>query len=208
MNTISLEAQPRTEVGKKATKALRREKQVPCVLYGGEKTVSFSAPALSFAPLIFTPNFNVVDLKVGADSFKAVLKEAQFHPVTDEILHIDFMELVDDKKIIVEIPLKFEGLAAGVREGGKLMVQMRKLRVKTLPKDFLSELKVDVTELELGRSIKVGSVEFENIEILNNPNLPMVSVEIPRALKSAAAGESAEGAEGDAAEGAEGDAAE
>lgn len=207
MNTLTLEAQPRTGKGKKAAKAVRREGLVPCVLYGGKDNVTFTAPQKSFTPIIFTPNFNVIDLTVGSESYKAVLKEVQFHPVTDAVLHVDFMELVDDKKVIVDVPLKYDGLAEGVREGGKLMVKLRKLRVKAFPKDLLPELVIDVTELVLGRSIKVGSAEFENIEIMNNPNLPMVSVEIPRALKSAeaaeaAAGEGAEGAEGEGEEGA------
>ena len=205
MNTISLEAQPRTEVGKKATKALRKAKLVPCVLYGGEKNLTFTVPELQFSPIVFTPNFNVIDLTVEGATYKSVLKDIQFHPVTDQILHVDLMELVDDRKITVDIPLKFEGLALGVRNGGKLMVQLRKMRVKAFPKDLLPELVVDVTDLELGRSVKVGSISFDNIELMNNPNLPIVSVEIPRALKSAEAEEGAEGAE---AEGAEAAAAE
>jgi len=195
MNTISLEGTKRTEVGKKATKAVRNSGNVPCIIYGGAEPIAFEASKKSFTPIVYTPNFYVVDVTVDGGAHKCILKDIQFHPVTDEIQHVDFLELSDDKKVVVDLPLVFEGLSAGVREGGKMMIQMRKLRIKAFPQDLIPELKVDVTELELGRSIKVNEVSYENLEIMNSLSNPMVSVEIPRSLKSAASAEE-EGAEG------------
>jgi len=195
MNTIALEGTKRAELGKKATKAVRKAGNVPCIIYGGSETVAFEANKKSFTPIVYTPNFYIVEIAVDGANHKCILKDIQFHPVTDEIQHVDFLELSDDKKVIVDLPLVFEGLSAGVREGGKQLAQMRKLRVKAFPKDLIPELKVDVTNLELGRSIKVQEVSYPNLEILNSMSNPMVSVEIPRALKSAEAAAEGEGAE-------------
>lgn len=207
MNTITLDVEARTDLGKKATHKLRKEGKVPCVMYGsGNEPHHFVASELAISKVVYTPNFYVVDVNLEGQQHKAILKDLQFHPVTDKVIHLDFQALDDSRKVLVDIPLVFEGLAEGVRAGGKLMAKMRTLKVKAFPKDLIPELKVDVTELVLGKSIKVGAVSYDNIEIMNNPNTPICSVEIPRALKSAAAAEE-EGAEGEAAEGAEGEAA-
>ncbi len=213
METISIKAEERTDLGPKAARKARRDGLVPCVLYGAGETVHFTAPTGAFKNLIYTPNFHTVDVEVAGKTHRAILKESQFHPVTDNIVHLDFLALVDDKKVTVNLPIRFTGQAAGVKEGGKLMPALRTLSVKAFPKDLKSEIAIDVTEVELGKSIKVKEIELENMEIMNNPQIPIASVEIPRALKSAeseaeaAAGEGAEGAEGDAPA-AEGDAKE
>lgn len=208
MNTITINAEVREGKGKKASKDFRRAGQVPCVMYGGKENVHFTADALSLGKVVYTPNFYMVDLNVGGSTHKAIVKDMQFHPVTDRILHMDFQELVDDRKVIVNLPLVFEGLAVGVKEGGKLLPKMRKLKVKAFPNDLIDSLKVDVSHVELGKSVKVGELEYNNLEIMNSPNAPVCSVDIPRALKSAAseeaAAEGAEVAEGAEAEGAEG----
>jgi len=207
MNTVTIEAAKRSDFGKASTKKLRNTGKVPGIIYGGKEPVHFEAPELAFTKVVYTPNFNLVDISVDGNNYKTILKDLQFHPVTDKILHVDFQELNDDRKIIVEIPLVFEGLSEGVKEGGKLMPKIRKVKVKAFPKDLIDEIKVDVTELLLGKSINVSEISVENIEIMNNPGIPVCSVEIPRALKSAdAAAEGEEGAEGDTP--AEGDAAE
>lgn len=184
MNVISIEAQKRSELGQKATKELRRAGQVPCVVYGGEEVLHFSAPQLTFRPIVYTPDFNVVEATIDGKVVKCVLKDLQFHPVTDSLMHLDFMELVDDKKVIVDLPLKFEGLAEGVKAGGKLLAQIRKLRVKAFPKDLKQVLPVNVSKLQLGKSIKVRELNYEGLEIMNAAGSPVVSIEIPRSLRS------------------------
>lgn len=195
MNTITIEAQERQDLGRKSTNALRNEGQVPCVLYGGENNVHFFAPSKSFKPVVYTPDFNVVELAVAGKSYKCVLKDLQFHPVSDALMHLDFIELVDDKKVTVDLPLRFEGLAAGVKAGGKLLAQMRKLKVKALPKDLVSEIKVDVTDLELGKSMKVRELELGDLEVMTSVQTPIVSIEIPRSLRSKQSTEEAGGTE-------------
>lgn len=203
MESVTIQGKARAEVGQKFSKQLRREGQVPCVLYGGENPIHFSAPQMAFRDLIYTPIFRTASIEVDGKSFTAVLQDSQFHPVSDSLLHVDFLELDDKKRVTVKLPLKFEGQAAGVKEGGKLMPKLRTLTVKAFPKDLSSEISINVESLELGKSIKVKDVVRENLEILNNPNIPLASVEIPRALKSAEA-EAEEAAAAPAAEGAEG----
>jgi len=192
MKTVTVEGNVRTDLGKKATLILRREGGVPCVLYGGEENVHFSAPTKAFKKIVYTPDFNIINVEVDGKSHRAVMQDLQFHPVTDKLLHIDFMALTDGRPITASLPIVFEGLAEGVKAGGKLLPKERKLKVKALPENLISELKVDVTNLVLGKSVKVGDLSYENIEILNNPNIPIASVEIPRALKSAQADEEGE----------------
>lgn len=195
MKTVTVEGNVRTDLGKKATRHLRRTGDVPCVLYGGDETVHFSAPAKAFKNIVYTPDFNIINVEVDGKAHRAVMQDLQFHPVTDKLLHIDFMALTDGRPVIASLPIVFEGLAEGVKAGGKLLPKERKLKVKALPENLIGELKVDVTHLVLGKSVKVGDLSYDNIEILNNPNIPIASVEIPRALKSAQAEEGAEGAE-------------
>lgn len=206
MESVIIQGSNRAEVGQKFSKQLRREGQVPCVLYGGESPVHFSAPQMAFRDLIYTPIFRTASIEVDGKSYRAVLQDSQFHPVSDKLLHVDFLQLDDNKRVTVKLPLKFEGQAAGVKEGGKLMPKLRTLTVKAFPKDLSSEISINVESLELGKSIKVKDVEAGSFEIMNNPNIPLASVEIPRALKSAEAeAEEAAAAAGDAPA-AEGDA--
>jgi len=208
MDIVTINGNPRTETGKKANKALRKEGQVPCVLYGGSEVVHFSAKQFDFKKLIYTPDFKLAELNIDGKVYKTLLKDAQFHPVTDNITHLDFIELVDNKKVIIEIPLKFVGVSPGVKEGGKLMELIRRIKVKTTADNIVDSLTVDISELLLGSSVRVKDIELpDGMEIMNSPNIPVGSVEVPRALRGPDEDE-AEGAEGDAAaEGAEGDAA-
>jgi len=187
MESITIEGQKRSDLGQKAAKTLRKEGRVPCVLYGGGDNVHFSAPELAFRSLIYTPDFFTATLNIDGQTHTAVLKDMQMHPVTDRLVHLDFLRLIPGKKVIVDLPLRFDGLADGVRAGGKLLAQIRKIRVKGMPENLIPEVVVDVTELELGKTIKVGEISIPNLEILNNPGIPMVGIEIPRALKSAQA---------------------
>ncbi|NLO70969.1 MAG: 50S ribosomal protein L25/general stress protein Ctc [Porphyromonadaceae bacterium] len=197
MKTFKLSGEVRQELGKKATKTLRRAEVVPCVLYGGKENIHFTVTQSDVRKLIYTPDVHIVDLTVGKNQSKAIVKELQFHPVSDKLLHIDFFEVSPDKPVIVEIPVKLTGLAAGVREGGKLNLGMRKLKVKGIYTDLPENIVVDVTKLKLGKSIQVGDLSFDKFELLNTKNAVVAQVKLTRAARGAAAaaeGEEAEGA--------------
>jgi len=131
MKTITIEGQLRTEFGKKATRQIRSQEMVPGVIYGGEKEINFSAPARAFRPLVYTGEFQLTEVKLNGDTYKCILKDMQFDKVSDALNHVDLMELVEDKKVIATLPLKFTGAAAGVKEGGKLVLKMKAIKVKT-----------------------------------------------------------------------------
>ncbi len=187
MKSFSLSGEVRSELGKKATKAVRVANSVPCVLYGGEEIVHFTATNSNVRKLIYTPDVYLIDLTVGGKSVKAVMKEIQFHPVTDKVLHIDFLQVFENKPVMVEIPVKLTGLAAGVKAGGKLSLEMRKLKVKGLYTNIPENIVVDVTKLKLGKSIQVGSISDDNLEFLNAKNAVIAQVKLTRAARGAAA---------------------
>jgi large subunit ribosomal protein L25 len=183
MKTITIEGQLRTEIGKQATRQLRSEEKVPGVIYGGAKEVNFSAPATSFKALVYTPDFQLADINVGGNSYRCILKDLQFDKVTDDLIHADFLELVEDKKVIATIPIKFTGAAKGVKDGGKLITKMKALKVKTYPKFLRENIEVDLSDLELNGNVRVEDVKAENYEILNSPRIPIASVVLTRQLK-------------------------
>jgi len=183
MKTITIEGQLRTEIGKQATRQLRSEGKVPGVIYGGAKEVNFSALATSYKTLVYTPDFQLAEIKVDGKTYKCILKDLQFDKVTDELIHVDLLELVEDKQVIATIPLKFTGAAKGVKDGGKLITKMKALKVKTYPKFLKENIEVDLTELELNGNVRVEDVKAENYEILNSPRIPIASVVLTRQLK-------------------------
>jgi large subunit ribosomal protein L25 len=183
MKTITIEGQLRTGQGKQATRQLRSEGNVPGVIYGGAKELSFSAPATAFKTLVYTPDFQLADLKLDGKSYKCILKDLQFDKVTDQLIHVDFMELVEDKKIIATIPIKFTGSPAGVKAGGKLITKIKALKVKTYPKYLKENIKVDLTDLELNGNVRVEDVKVDNYEVLNSPRIPIASIVLTRELK-------------------------
>ena len=183
MKTITIEGQLRTGHGKQATRQLRSEGNVPGVIYGGVKELSFSAPAASFKTLVYTPDFQLAEVKLNGSSYKCILKDLQFDKVTDQLIHVDFMELVEDKKIIATIPIKFTGSPAGVKAGGKLIMKIKSLKVKTFPKFLQENIKVDLTNLELNGNVRVEDVKVENYEVLNSPRIPIASIVLTRELK-------------------------
>ncbi len=183
MKTITIEGQLRTESGKKTTRQLRSQELVPGVIYGGEKEVNFSAPVKAFKGLVYTPEFQVAEVSVDGKSYRCILKDLQFDKVTDELLHIDLLELVADKKVIATLPLKFTGTSVGVKAGGKLVTKMKSLKVKALPKDLKENIEVDITNLELNGNIRVEDVKTEGMEIMNSPRIPIASVVMTRQLK-------------------------
>jgi len=183
MKTITIEGQLRTELGKQATRQLRSEEKVPGVIYGGAKEVNFSAPATSFKTLVYTPDFQLAEVKVDGKSYNCILKDLQFNKVSDELIHADFLELVEDKKVIATIPIKFTGAAKGVKDGGKLITKMKALKVKTFPKYLKENIEVDLTNLELNGNVRVEDVKLANYEILNSPRIPIASIVLTRQLK-------------------------
>jgi large subunit ribosomal protein L25 len=183
MKTITIEGHLRTEIGKQATRQLRSEEKVPGVIYGGAKEVNFTAPATAFKALVYTPDFQLAEVKVGGNSYRCILKDLQFDKVTDDLIHVDLLELVEDKKVIATIPIKFTGAAKGVKDGGKLITKMKALKVKTFPKFLKENIEVDLTELELNGNVRVQDVKAENYEILNSPRIPIASVVLTRQLK-------------------------
>lgn len=187
MKTFELKGTLRTELGKKVAKAERASDVVPCVLYGGESNFHFVVTNSDLRKLVYSPEVFVVDLKIEGKVIKSIIKALQFHPVTDKLLHIDFLEVNDKKPVAVEIPVKLEGLAEGVKAGGKLALEMRKLKVKGIYSDIPENLVVDVTNLGLGKTIQVGTLTVPNIEILNAKNAVVCQVKLTRAARGAAA---------------------
>lgn len=203
MKEFALNGQKRETVGKKASKLLRKEGLIPCNLYGESVVdgkpvaMSFAIPMAELRKVIYTPTVYVVNLNIDGESHKAVIKELQFHPVTDAVLHVDFYEVSETKPITIGIPVKLNGLAQGVRDGGKLNLSIRKINV-TAPYGRIPEvLDIDVTALELGKSIKVGELSFEGLELATPAEVVVCSVKTTRASRSAAA--SAEATEAEAA---------
>ena len=194
MKSIDVKGTLRTETGKKSTRELRKSDSVPCVLYGLKKDENGNQVATHFAVtnselrnLVYTPNIYVVNLTIDGQACKAVLKDIQFHPVKDTILHVDFYEVTEEKPIIMEVPVQLNGLAAGVRAGGKLQAQVRKLKVKALYTAIPEKLNVDVTALELGKSIKCAELSFEGLELVTPAEVVVCSVRMTRAARGAAA---------------------
>jgi large subunit ribosomal protein L25 len=183
MKTITIEGQLRTEFGKAATRQLRSEEKVPAVIYGGAKEINFSAPVSAFKNIVYTPDFMLAEINVEGNSYKCVLKDLQFGKVSDGLIHVDFLELVGNKKVTVNIPLKFTGVPAGVKEGGKLVVKMKSLKVKTLPEHLSENIEMDLTDLKLNENVRVQDVKAPNMEILNSPRIPIASVTMTRQLK-------------------------
>ncbi|MBA4168384.1 MAG: 50S ribosomal protein L25 [Chitinophagaceae bacterium] len=183
MKSITIEGQLRTETGKKNTRRLRSQGLVPGVIYGGSQEVNFAAPVLSFKNLVYTSEFQFAQISVDGKSYRCILKDVQLDTVSDELAHMDFLELVEDKKVVATIPIKFTGTAAGVKGGGKLVTKMKSLKIKTYPKYLKENIEVDLTNLELNENIRVEDVKDENFEILNSPRIPIASVVMTRQLK-------------------------
>ena len=202
MKTVEIIGYKRANLGKADSKRLREDSNVPCVLYGGKDQIHFYSPMILFRELVYTPDAAFVNLNIEGEEYQAILQDVQFHPVSEIILHADFLLLVDDKPVKMDIPVKFSGNAPGVVAGGKLMVKLRKVRIKALPAKMPEDITLDISGLELGKSIKVESIETADFEILNSSRVTIASVEIPRALKGGEDEEEGEG-EGEEAEASE-----
>lgn len=194
MKEINVSGQKRETTGKKASKLMRKEGLVPCNLYGEKKgenglpeALSFSVPAADLRKVVYTPHVYVVNLNIDGAEHKAIIKELQFHPTTDALLHADFFEVNDTKAITIGIPVKLNGLAQGVRDGGKLNLSIRKIDVKAPYKQIPEILDIDVTNLGLGKAIKVGDLHYEGLELATPAQVVVCSVKETRASRSAAA---------------------
>lgn len=183
MKTITIEGQLRTELGKKATRQIRSQENVPGVIYGGAKEVNFYASAKAFKPVVYTGEFQIAEITVAGEKYRCILKDLQFDTVSDALNHVDFLELVENKKVIADLPIKFTGTSIGVKGGGKLVTKMKSLKVKVLPKDLKETIEVDITNLELNGNIRVQDVKAPNMEVLNSPRIPIASVVMTRQLK-------------------------
>ena len=204
MKSITINGSKRESVGKKATKALRNAGQVPCVLYGGDQPVHFSAAELAFSKLVYTPNAHTVVIALGDTSYNAVLQDIQFHPVTENILHIDFYQLFDDKEIAMDIPVVLTGNSVGVRAGGVLRRNRRKLRIKALPTNLPDNIVVDISKLKIGNKVYVSELENDGFKFLHTDNTVVCQIKQSRVsvdIEEDEDEEGAEGAEGAAAEG-------
>lgn len=210
MKTIAISAEKRTELGKKYTRDLRKANHVPCVMYGGAEVIHFHAHENDFRHIVYTPSAFIIEVDLDGKKHKAVMQELQFHPVTDKLNHIDFVEVFDDKPVTVEIPIKLVGAAIGMKDGGKPRQRRRVLKVRGLVQHLPDELDIDIVDVAIGDVIKIGDLSYDNLEILD-PSRSMifavVSSRISKGMEmgeaeaeaeeaAAAAAEEAEGAEG------------
>ena len=185
MKSIAISGSPRENVGKRDAKELRYQGQVPAVLYGGDTQTHFAVSAADLKPVIYTPEVHFIDLEIAGTKSQAIIQATQFHPVTDQLIHIDFLLLNESKPITMEIPILLTGTSPGVKTGGKLVQKLRKLRVKGFPKDLLDTIDVSIETLEVGKSVKVSEIKLPNLTITNAPEDTIVSVTTSRALRQA-----------------------
>jgi len=205
MKTVSMSGSLRENVGKKDAKKHRREGNVPCVLYGGKEQVHFILNEFEFGKLIFTPEVNLVSLEIDGKTTLSILQDVQYHPVTDKVLHADFLVVTDDKPIIVSLPVKTKGVSPGILAGGKLYLKMRKILVKGMVADLPELIEIDISGMSIGSSIKVKDLKVEGITFLNVPSAVVISVKTARILAiEEEEEEDEETAEGEGSEGDEG----
>lgn len=183
MQSLEIIGYKRANLGKKEAQELRNSANVPCVLYGGKEQVHFYSPMILFRELVYTPAAHIVKLNVEGDEYDCILQDIQFHPVSEVILHADFLVLHADKPVKIKVPTKFVGTSPGIQQGGKLVVKIKKMTVKALPKDLPDFVQVDISSMELGKSIKVKDLSVSGFEILEAPVNPIASIEVPRGLR-------------------------
>lgn len=199
MKKVSVSGSPRENVGKKDAKRLRREGLVPCVVYGGKEQIQFAASEKEFKDVVYTPEACLVELNIGKKKINAVLQDIQFHPVSESILHADFLEISDNKPVKIDIPVKLSGNSPGVIKGGKLQMKLRKLKVKGLPGDLPDQIDVSISKLEIADSFKVGQLQSEKLEFLDPASSVIVMVKSTRVVAPVAAEEEEEGEAGEEA---------
>ena len=187
MQTLQINGTARNDFGKKYAKAARREGMVPCVVYGGDKEETFTVSAKDLKQLIYTPNSYIVELNIDGKTQKAVMREVQFHPVKDNILHIDLLEVNETKPVVMSVPVQIEGHAEGVKAGGKLTLSMKKIKVKAIYTEIPERVVINVDNLGLGKTLQIGELHFEGLELMNAKNAVVCAVQLTRAARGAAA---------------------
>lgn len=192
MKSVALSGNKRTERGASNANSLRKEKKVPCNLYGGKESILFAVEEIKFNKLINTPEVQFVDLDIDGAKFKSIIKEVQFHPVTDRTLHVDFLEVANDKSVAIHIPVTVTGTSKGVLSGGKLRMVTRKLKVIGLPAALPETIELDITELNIGQTIKVGDIKKEGLTFLDAANAVVLAVKMSRAAVATEGGEEVE----------------
>ncbi len=207
MKSLTVKGRQREGLGKKDAKRLRGQELIPAVLYGNDKVIHLAVPFSELRPLVYTPNVYLIDLEVGNETYKAMIKDIQWHPVKEEALHVDFLKVDEDKPLKIDVPISLVGMAKGTRAGGRLRTNIRKLRVKALAVNIPDAIEIDITKLAIGDSIKIEDLKFENLKFLDNKSSMIVSVISTRQAMSAMAlpeddeaEETAEGAEGEEGE--------
>jgi large subunit ribosomal protein L25 len=180
MKTVSMSGSPRANVGKKDAKALRSAGLVPCVIYGGKEQVHFSTPETSFKQIVFTPDVCFVEVDLNGQKYLTILQDIQYHKVSDSVLHADLFELSENKPITLSVPVVFQGSSPGVLKGGKLEKTIRKIKVNALPKHMPETLTIDLSTLEIGDMVKIGSIATNNFTIVDNPNTTVCAVKTTR----------------------------
>jgi large subunit ribosomal protein L25 len=202
MKSIEITASKRAAEGKKEINKLRAEGQVLCNLYGGDENINFSAPELSFRDLVYTPDVYIVKLNIDGAEYEAIMQDIQFHPVTDKILHIDFLQVFPDKAVTMDVPVKITGTSEGVRMGGRMILKSRRLKLKALPGALPDKVEVDVTPLVIGQQVRVGDMSIDGVEFLDAPNNIIVAIRTTRVVVSTEE-ETAEAPEAEGGEAAE-----
>ncbi|HMN32201.1 MAG TPA: 50S ribosomal protein L25 [Chitinophagaceae bacterium] len=183
MKQITISGQLRSEFGKKASRQIRSEGKVPCVIYGGSKNIHFTATHKELKGIVYTPEFKMALIQIDGNDYNCILKDLQFDKITDEVIHLDFLELVPNKKINATVPLSFTGQSVGVKAGGRFEIKMSAIKVRTTPENLKAQIDVDITNLEIGKNLRIEDIQLDNIEIMHNKRIPIASVVTTRALK-------------------------
>lgn len=186
MNSVKIDGEKRSDIGGKYARRLRTEGRVPGIIYSADgNNISFSAPIMAFRALVYTPDFQLAEITVDGTSYRCILKDKQFDVITDELSHIDFLELVPGRKLTANLPLKFVGQSIGVKNGGRLELKMKTIKVRTMPEHLVEALEVDITNLELNENLRVEDVQAPNMEVMAALRQPIASVVMTRALRQA-----------------------
>lgn len=186
MKSLEIKGKVRETTGKKDSKQLRKKELVPCVIYSGTDPIHFYAPFSEFRPLVYTPDVFLININLDGEIHKVILQDLQWHPVEEQLMHADFLRIKEDKPIKIDLPLTITGTAKGIKSGGKLKVNLRKIKVKGLVKNLPDLIAVDVTELDLGQSVKVGDLHFEGVEFLAPKSNVVATISVTRASRAAA----------------------
>lgn len=186
MKVVTIEGQLRSDFGKKASRRIRSEEKVPCVIYGGSNNIHFTTTHKELKSIVYTPEFKKALIKVSGKEYTCILKDIQFDKLTDEVIHIDFLELVAGKKVNAQVPLNFVGQSAGVKAGGRFVTKMSAINIRTSPENLKAAIDVDITNLEIGKNLRVEDIHVTDTEIMHHKRIPVAAVVITRALKQEA----------------------